>query len=679
MHKTIRKTLLAIFWSIAALPLWAQTDTPFSKDAFPTQKAALKEAISAIKYGDEAIKVDEDYEEALKAYFNAHKFNPHNAELNYKIAYCYLHSAYRQQHKALPYAENVLKLAPQYKQDAYLLLGEAQQYNGLFQEAIASFRQHQLLSGQSMQRKIRECENAIQLAKRQGRVQIDHLGAQMNSEYPEYAVVISADERTMYFTSRRPDTKGGQRNTMDGLFMEDIYRSEHNGQQWLPAEPVQNINSENNDATVGLSPDGSKMLIYIEGDLYECQLRGKEWSRPVRLPDTINSRKYSETSASFSPDQQLLYFVSNNPEGSHGGRDIFVSQADGKGGWGPARNLGPIINTKEDEEGVFIHPDGKTLYFSSKGHNNIGGYDIFRSRLQEDGNWSTPENLGMPINTPADDVFFAVNARGNRGYYSTVREDSFGDKDLYVATFLGPEKPVIMTSEDPLIASTNRVMSDVALKQRQTDETNLVVFKGEVLDEKTRKPVEAEIAITNLHGNTQTTANTNSSTGRFLVPLATGSDYAIAINAPGYLFHSENFSIGANYGYMEVEKSILLKRVEVGSTIVLNNIFFDLNKSTLKKESISELDVLVKLMKQNPSIRVEIGGHTDHIGSDNYNMLLSESRAKAVVSYLTEHGIEDNRLTSKGYGESSPVATNDTAEGRAKNRRTEFRIVGKLQ
>ncbi|MFN5786021.1 MAG: OmpA family protein, partial [Flavobacteriia bacterium] len=387
--------------------------------------------------------------------------------------------------------------------------------------------------------------------------------------------------------------------------------------------------------------------------------------------------KYHESSACYSPDGNALYFVTDKP-GGLGDRDIYVSYKDAKGKWGEAINLGPVINTKYGEEAVYIHPDGKTLYFSSQGHQTMGGFDIFKSVYNDSLKiWSKPENIGFPVNTPDDDVFLVVSASGKRGYYTSFNPNGFGEKDLYMITFLGPEKPMAQRNEDNLIASQAApVKETVVAPVMEIKEAQLTILKGVITDALTTKPLEATIEIIDNQANQVIASFTsNSSTGKYLVSLPAGKNYGIAVKKEGYLFHSENFDIPNTAAFQQVEKDVELKKVAVGSKIILKNIFFDFDKATLRPESTNELQRLTKLLHDVPTLKIEISGHTDSKGANEYNLKLSDNRAKAVVDYLIKAGISSNRLVYKGYGEEQPISTNETDEGRQLNRRTEFKIL----
>lgn len=482
-------------------------------------------------------------------------------------------------------------------------------------------------------------------------ITITNLGETVNSPYDEYAPIISADGLMMIFTSRRPLTPEAMETQVNG--MENIYVSYYNDMIWKWSEakllgPTVNQPMRNNSA-IALSNDGQRMLIYRgdrSGNIYESELIGEDWSEPVKMPEPINSKKH-ESSASISPDGRSIYFISNR-RGGQGQLDIWICRADKNGIWGKAENLGETINTPENEEGVFIHPDGKTLYFSSKGHNTKGGYDIFKS-VFENNKWTVPYNMGDSINTPNDDLFFNVTADSKTGYYSSVRAGGSGKKDIYELYF----------------------------KNKKTT-YGLVLFKGVIIDKETFVPIGAEIQIIdNDENEVISVIKSNSSTGKFLVSLPAGKNYGVAVNKKGYLFHSENINIPASSEYKEIRRPITLKKVDVGNKILLKNIFYDYGKATLRPQSIAELNQLVKLLNLSLTMKVEIASYTDSQSSEEFNLSLSQARSQAVLDYLFAAGISREQMVPKGYGESNPIATNDNEEGRKLNRRTEINILEK--
>jgi outer membrane protein OmpA-like peptidoglycan-associated protein len=691
----------------------------FEKSAFPGRKEELRDAVKKLELGtDYYAQGRGELEEHRKAYFLEHKyvpvsirdyrragynffrnslsplndanrFNPNNARLNYMLGMAWFFSDPVAK-ETLKHFEAAYSLDPSCEIDVAFWLGWTYHLNARWEDAIRLYNV-QLGIFQSrtktfaaaiddLKKKIAECESGKKLSAKPERVFVDNLGPQINSAFPEYGPVISADEATIYFTARRPSSTGGKKDPSDNAYFEDVYVSEKANGKWLPARSVsKNVNTEGHDATAGLSPDGSRLYIYRfaqgdGGDLYETVLFGLDWEPPSHMNRNINS-KYHETTVSLSFDGKRLYFVSNKESGL-GDDDIYYCDLDLNGEWGPSRNIGPDLNTKYGEDGVFMHPDGTTLYFSSKGYNSMGGYDIFKTTFV-DGKWQYPVNLGYPINGPDDDVFFVVSGSGNRAYFASSKPGGFGDKDIYKITFLGPEKMPLLNSEDQLLAKIPNPVANLRQQAAiETPSSRLTLLRGFITDEKSSKPLEATLELVDNDKNmVLATFRSNSSSGKYLVTLPSGKNYGIAVKKDGYLFHSENFNIPVDAEFQEYELNIALKKMDIGSTIVLKNIFFDFDKATVKPESASELNRLVKLLRDNPDLKIELRSHTDNLGSDEYNRKLSESRSQAVLEYLSVKGIPKTRLTAKGYGESEPLDSNDTEEGRKNNRRTEFKIL----
>ncbi len=634
----------------------------------------------------------EEFRLALDEYLIANQFNPNSATLNFKIAVCYFNIP-SQKIMGLTYIEKAMKLNPQVDIMGNFYLGRLLHLASRWDEAISAYRSYQTSLNvdpsknkdkiADMNRKIAECINGKEYLKNPQRVFIDNLSKTVNTGDPEYTPIISADESVMMFTSRRSTTTDGAKDDA-GQWKEDLYKTEFIGGKWtVPVNMGKPVNSDEHDATAGLSPDGQRLYVYRPGkagtgDIYESFLKGPVWTEPERMNKNINSDAH-ESSVSLSGDGKKLYFISDKKEeGSIGHRDIWYSVMDEKGKWGKSTNFGNGANTIYGEEGVFVHPDGKTIYFSSQGHKTMGGYDIFKIIL-ENGKWSEPINLGYPINGPDDDVFFVISASGKHGYYASNKSDGQGEKDIYKITFLGAEKPLAISNEDNLLAGRTQPVKQVQAQQPVALSTaNVTILKGTITDINSKKPLGATIELVdNERKEVIATFNANTATGKYLAILPSGKNYGIAVKMDGYLFHSENFDIPLVANYQEVVKDVEMKPIVVGSTIVLKNVFFDYNKSTLKSESFLELDRVVKLLTDNPSMRIELSGHTDNRGTDEYNQKLSEDRAKSCVEYLTSKGIAPSRLEFKGYGEAKPINPNNTEEGWAENRRTEFKIIGK--
>lgn len=646
----------------------------FSKANFPNDAKGLKDAEKAIGKGDDLYnKGHLFYSQALEFYLQAQDFNPDNAELNFKIGTCCLWSTSKL--KAIPYLEKAQKLDMRVDPLLHFMLGRAYHLNLQWDKAIAEYNKalksvngtDSKEKGEELQKYIAECKNGKELVKKPVNVKIENVGPAINTIYPEYGAVISADESVMIFTSKRNTNIGGDNNIdpMTKQFYEDIYISNKKDGKWEEAQNIgKPINDAKNNATAGISLDGQTLFVYFgdnNGDIGQTQLQGDKWLEPKLFGGNINTKKNQESSASLSYDGKTLYFVSDRP-GGLGDRDIYYCLKDASGKWGEPVNMGPGINTPYGEEGVFAHPDGKTLYFSSQGWNSMGGYDVFKSTLGANGKWSKPVNLGYPINTPDDDVFFVLSGSGKHGYYASAKGDSYGEKDIYMISFLESVKD----------------SSSVKTDSVKTISSQTTLLKGIITDAQTGSPLEATIEVVDNQKNVVIASfNSNSSSGKYLISLPSGKNYGIAVKSNGYLFHSENFDIPVSGTYQEIEKNIALNKIAAGSKIILNNIFFDTGKSDLRKESTNELERLLQLMNEVLTLKIEISGHTDNVGSADYNKGLSEARAKSVVDYLIKKGIDKERMVFKGYGFTQPIADNSTEEGRQLNRRTEFKILSK--
>ncbi|MCS7074927.1 MAG: hypothetical protein NZ108_10715, partial [Bacteroidia bacterium] len=384
----------------------------------------------------------------------------------------------------------------------------------------------------------------------------------------------------LIFTSRRPGGTGTP--SPEGVIFEDLYYSERAGDSWTEPKNIGSpVNTPSHDASVALSADGQTVYLYKDetgaGDIFTSKLNGLKWSEPVNFGRPVNTRYY-EPSIFVSADGNLLFFVSDRP-GGLGGLDIYYSVKQKDGTWGNPINPGIPINTPMDEDCTFLHPDGKTLYFSSNGMHGMGGYDIYRTELLPEGKFSKPVNIGYPVNTPDNDKYFVLSAKGDHGYYSSMREDGLGGMDIYQIIFRRTkiDSVVIADNEKPKIEQNLVVEEPVH---------SLTLLKGVITDSATGVPLESQIyVVDNSQNDTISVLNSNSATGKYLVTLPSGKNYGIIVQAKDYLFYSDNFDIPPTQGYAEVEKNIRLKKLAVGSTVILKNIFFDYNKASLRKES----------------------------------------------------------------------------------------------
>jgi outer membrane protein OmpA-like peptidoglycan-associated protein/tetratricopeptide (TPR) repeat protein len=671
LNNTIKmKKIITLLYICFLVPQAYSQNVEFTRENFKNDKELKKTYNKYVKQGDKFyFEHERGYLMALEFYMMAYKEHPNSALLNYKIADCYLHTLYK--YSALKHAQEAVALNPNVMYDIDYVLGMAYHQRSEFDVAISHYQSFKATySGKDpdslamANKRIEECLNGKEIVKEE-LYDVVNMGPEVNSEYAEYVPLIKADQSMLLFTARKPynlkDTvnhpnskvKGERLSGFDFDYFEDIFKTERTDSGW--SKPVRFDYSTQkkgiHDASVSLSFDGLTIYNYRsvnQGDLYYSEIENGKWNDPKPM-EGINS-KYRESHVAIAFDNNTAYFVSDRP-GGYGGKDIYKATRLEDDKWGNIENLGPEINTQYEEDGVFIHPDGKTLYFSSKGHNTMGGYDIFRSTF-EDGKWSTPENVGYPVNSPDDDIFFVLTADGKHAYLSSVKEGGYGMQDIYVIT------PYENKKQKPF---------------------DVVLFKGIVIDKETKQRIDAKVEIVDNSTNTVMFSNNVDAERGFLVTLPTGKkgkNYGIAVESKGYLFYSENFDLVKKDGFKEYDKVIEMEKVKVGSILTLRNIFFDFDRSDLKQESKTELDRALKVLAEYPNIKIQIEGHTDNIGSEDYNLDLSQRRAKAVETYLLANGLDPKRIVKVlGFGESKPVETNDTDEGRAHNRRVEFRIM----
>lgn len=662
----------------------------FKSSNFKDDKEGFKNATDAIKKGDEFFTIANEaifqvqnpglnYELALVEYMKAQKFNPKNAELNFKIGVCYANSAYV--NKCIPYLKEAYTLDPNCDPFMNFYYGYALQLDEKFDEAIAAYGKFETDYRKAdnfnkfVSKRKKECQDAKKSISQPIRAWVDNV-SELNTEYNDYAPSVSTDGSELVLTSDRPNNHAPN---AAGSFDKDIYSSTLVDGKWTALKPLKNVNTSADDVSNNISYDGTKMLLHRQEDgqtdIFESKLVGADWSSPEKLPFQISSKNSNEVYASYSSDGWSIYFNRDNESRSNGFEVMYSSMQSKIQKNYMAAQMISTVNSKFNEGPIYVHLDGETMYIASEGTGSLGGYDIFVSK-NTGGSWSTPVNMGYPINTPYDDFFFSATANGKFAYIASNRKGGKGGFDIYKVTFWGPEKQPEFSTEDYLLASIVNPIKDNTIESTvDVNKKSFTVFKGITIDAISRKPVEAEIEITdNASGKVIETFTTNSATGKFIITLASGKNYGIAVKANGYLFHSENFDIPKGSADNLVNKVIELKNIAVGSKIALRNIFFDTGKSTLRSESNAELDRLVQLLKDVPGLKVEISGHTDNTGSASLNNTLSQERAQAVVNYLTGKGIAANRMTAKGYGSNAPIAPNTTSDGRQQNRRTEFEI-----
>jgi outer membrane protein OmpA-like peptidoglycan-associated protein len=578
--------------------------------------------------------------------------------------------------------EEALKADPN-SSDVYFYLGRSYQGLGEGEKAVTYFAKsnalttewlktaqpgsNEILKIHTLQYQSRYAEGQVKLL-RMPRTMKDpvRISGATNSAFGDYLPMMDPTGTRLYFTSTRPDTGGSaprsflksktsKKSTETEAVVtesdEDIYFVDKSGSDWgTPVKLPEPLNTEANDGAACFSADGQLMVYGSCGlsdgmgscDIYYSTLENGRWATPRNLGDVVNSPEW-DAQYSLSYDGSKLFFVSSRC-GVYGETDLYVTERNIFGEWGPAMNLGGIVNTPFNEYAPFISQDGKTLYFSSDGHPGFGGLDIFKT-VYDNGKWSVPVNLGRPLNTEKDDKYFTIGGSGEVGYFSSDLDGkSFDIYQIEIPEEMRPQPTIVITGTVTNAKSKDRVGAYVMIEDLDTQEL---------------------IAIN----------KSNATTGKYVVVLPGGRNYSVSANKEGYFFYSQSFDVPKKVHYQEIVQDIELKPIEKGTKVVINNIFFETGKAALTPQSYLELEKAIDLLRTNPTMVIEVGGHTDNVGDDATNMKLSHDRAKTVREFLVSRGIASERAQAKGYGESNPIATNDTDDGRKANRRTEFIIL----
>lgn len=475
-------------------------------------------------------------------------------------------------------------------------------------------------------------------------------GDSVNTELDEYWPSVTGDGQDLYFT-REVRRAGGYGNDRQ----EDFYISRWNinDNTWGRARNAgAPLNTAGNEGAQSIASDGRSMYFAacdrLDGhgrcDIYYSLFDGVRWSPGVNVGSPVNSTSW-ESQPSISPNGRMLFFVSNRP-GGMGGMDIWYSVRSMDGNWRTPVNPGKTINSAGDEFSPFIYFNGRTLYFSSNGRESFGGFDIYSTTMNPDSTWTTPVNMGPAVNTPADETGLIIESSGRKAYFSSVRASSKG-KDIFYINLPDEIQP------EPVS-----------------------YFRGKVIDKADGKPLLARFELTDLTNNTMVVAALTDKAGAFFVCLPSGVSYGLNVTADGYMIYSENFDFETGYTSAEpYRKTVGLNRVREGEHMRMYNVFYDTDSWELLEESKPELENLLEFLVVNNTVVIEIGGHTDSDGSDEYNQLLSERRAMSVREFLIKRGIGADRIFSHGYGETSPIADNITPAGKKLNRRTEITIL----
>ena len=685
-----------------------------------------------------ALLEDDDYENALPILLEMHDLQPNNANTKFSIGICYMNSKFDKV-KAIPYLEEAQNdLNPFYESglasekkaplEVLKLLGQAYHQNYEFDKSIDRLQfyrqfldEKNLVDIRSINRALRISEFALEAFNNPNDFRITPIN-DLNTEFPEYRPKLNAEENVMFFTSRR---SGGSNALKDeeGNFFEDIFMSVKEHDVWTDPILVQDkINSQGHDACLYLSPDGQLMYVYRQSadgneqaGIYQVKKDGDGWGELELLESSINS-KFWETDASLDTYGNIIFFTSDR-DGGYGGKDIWMMKKLPNGQWAEAQNLGENINTIYDEDGPYLHPDGKTLYFSSQGHQTMGGHDFLMSTMEEDGSFSEPVNMGYPTNTVGNDLFFFPSVSGTKAYFSSLREGGKGDQDIYVMNLVEEEEKDLAVYKGVVRDTTGDVVKDLVISIFEEDSENKFgVYRPNVL------------------------------TGRFLFILQAGHDYEILyqlgklstsdfVNVPmdtegvidytkvvtvntdtititaGKVVDGDIVSIAmledelVNIEVESIDPNEVVENEVIENEVVENEVvepevvepdysdskpisdsnlpvlYFVYEATSLIESSKTDLDKVFNYMKDNPTAKIKIIGHTDSKGEEDYNQLLSKIRANFIKNYLNSKGIGWSRMNSVGLGESKPVAENTTSsgldnkQGRQKNRRVEFEII----
>ncbi|MBK8724125.1 MAG: PD40 domain-containing protein [Saprospiraceae bacterium] len=487
-----------------------------------------------------------------------------------------------------------------------------------------------------------------------------NLGPNINTNMMEYIPSISIDDSTLVFTRKIP------------VDNEDFFQSKKINNEWQPATPISELNTLNNEGAQTISADG-KTLIYAscvgngrdncQMDLFISKFENGHWTKAKNMGSPINTPGW-ESYPSLNSNGKRIYFASKRV-GGKGEVDLWSSDLKNDGSWSIPENLGDSINTEGVEQAPFIHPDGNSLYFMSNGHPGMGGFDLYLSHKGIDGKWEKPINLGYPINTRANEGSLVVSLDGKTAYY-TYTDTSVDINSINKQNF-------------------NNIKTDIySFEMPPKLRPKLVTFvKGITLDNETKQPIKSTVFIYELDNNVEISSSETDENGSFTIVLPAGKSYGFRVNKQGYLFYSDNFEVPYNASSVEkpFTRTIFLRKIPesksitVTKPIVLKNVLFKTGSSTLLEASYIELAQLLVLLKENPNIKIQINGHTDNIGSESANQVLSLNRAKAVYDYLIQNKADTNRISYKGFGMTKPLDTNDTEQGRQNNRRTEFEIL----
>lgn len=611
-----------------------------------------KKAIQNYQLADNFIQARK-FDDAKQALYAAIDKDPNFVEAYMKLGS--IHKLFGDKEKARNAFKKAAELKPDFKPmaGAYYVLADYSFTEGEYEEAkkyyqmVLKVRPDDKLLMEQSEQGSRNSDFAIEAKQHPLDFKPVKLSPTINNFHVQAYPILTADQQTMIYYVIRT----AERNAKGDIMISH----KENGAWSHPVSISDKINTQMDEGAPTMSADGRALVFAacnrpdaVGGcDLYISYREGEQWSEPVNMGREINSTSW-DSEPSLSADGRSLYFSSERP-GGQGKMDLWYSKLVENGSWSKAQNLGPGINTKGDEVAPFIQASGNTLYFSSNGLPGMGGYDVFMSK-KIGKEWSVPKNIGYPLNTADHEGTLFITADGAKGYYYIY------DKKVS----LNPPS----------------VMYEFDIPKELREENKSTYAKGSVFDALTKKKLSATIQLIDLKTNqVKQQVSSDPVNGEYMLVLTEGSEYALNVSREGYLFFSSFFDYKNPSVFNPVALDIPLSPIKQGSSVVLNNIFFAHNSFDLEDKSTAELDKIVAFMHVNPSVSIELGGHTDDVGSDTDNMDLSQKRAKAVYEYLVNAGVPAAKLKYKGYGETKPVGPNTSEENRAKNRRIEFKVL----
>lgn len=697
--------LLAI---VLALPLCLSARSTQSS----ADKKKLKQADNLFIYAD--------FEGALPIYLDVLPNSPDNWLINYRIGVCYYYSTTARPRSVTYLDKAVINSKQDTVPDLLYHAGLAHLCVNEFDEAEKYLRAFKKKAGPKykdplLDQLIRGCATGREQWSKQDKIRITNLGANVNSDYPDYAPVVIYRSDILLFTSKRPGSTGHAKDD-EGFFYEDIYQAK--GESWNrwketsrydtsnvkrrgifsllfnKAEIVSEINTEDHDGSISLSPDSTDLYIFRYGDIMKASWDGKRWHRPSRIGEEIDARASHEPSIFLSRDGMTMFFVSDRKHGV-GQKDIWICEKEGDN-WGKPKNLGMEVNSPFNEDSPFLSPDGKTLYFSSEGHNSMGGYDVFKCTKQQNGRWSAPENLGAPINNGGDDIFYTPLENGSGAYYSSLNRDGEGDLDLFFIQYFPPVAPMAklrinakgLSPQDNLnVRITSQDGKELQSFTMSSADSVIYAYEpGSTVNFEVSAPCFTTVNLTLNYPNeshdefvlqqmdvscSPATANVLLNNYSFAIdnavnPTTVGDPFTelpgIRNNYLDSLSDVNKLSVG--YATSKVEGSSMTignnnQLVAIGREF--QNIYFGFDSYELSASAKIEVGFVVAWMNNNVDSKIEILGYADEKGTTVYNQSLSEKRANAVKQMLVDAGIQPNRIITIGKGEKEPILNDPNA------------------